>query len=225
MELPFKSLKKIWHPKMICGRSFSHNLGYKENPKTQVNMLWDVIDTVEEAEMTAKFETAQIQSSFLFRNLYRARKISEAVIDQEGKLSSGAIKEMIESMERSPLPAYPNGENDHVTVDHFVKTLSFFSNRKGALSLLERFRLPFSNHYGEELVRDSLALDLKEKLTTAHLRRAVLSALLNPLRQNVGSCFATAPAILVQREQQKRLIGDLYDLLTTCTLKRTFGGG
>ena len=29
MELPFKSLKKIWHPKMICGRSFSYNLGYK----------------------------------------------------------------------------------------------------------------------------------------------------------------------------------------------------
>ncbi|MEM7175702.1 MAG: hypothetical protein AAF443_07240 [Chlamydiota bacterium] len=187
-------------------------------------MLWGIIDTAEEAELTARFEAAQIQSSFLFRNLYRARKISAAVIDQKGKLSSTAMAELIEQMKSSFLPAYASGENDRVTVEHFIKTLSFFSGQKRSLALLERFQPPFSNHYGAALVRDSLALDRKEKLTTAHLRRAVLSALLTPLRQNVGSCFATAPAILVQREQQKRFLTDLYDLLTTCTLKRTFSG-
>lgn len=29
-ELPFKFLEKIWHPKIICSRSFSHNLGLKQ---------------------------------------------------------------------------------------------------------------------------------------------------------------------------------------------------
>jgi hypothetical protein len=40
----------------------------------------------------------------------------------------------------------------------------------------------------------------------------------------VGSCFATAPAILVQRDNPLLLLQDLYQLLSTGKLKRTFGG-
>ena len=44
------------------------------------------------------------------------------------------------------------------------------------------------------------------------------------LRQNVGSCFATAPAILLLDEQIQQVLNDLYELLTTGKLKRIFGG-
>lgn len=61
-------------------------------------------------------------------------------------------------------------------------------------------------------------------ITDAHARRAALSAWLCYLRQNVGSCFATAPAIIVQSEQPELFLLDLHELLSTGQLKRTFGG-
>src|SRR5262249_897492 len=44
------------------------------------------------------------------------------------------------------------------------------------------------------------------------------------LRQNVGSCFATAPAIIIHDEQPLQYFKDLNELLNTGRLKRTFGG-
>lgn len=53
---------------------------------------------------------------------------------------------------------------------------------------------------------------------------AVLSALLFPLRQNVGACFATAPGILIQREQVENLLLDLTSLLTNQRITRVKDG-
>ncbi|MFZ4100129.1 MAG: hypothetical protein ACOYKZ_07395 [Chlamydiia bacterium] len=61
-------------------------------------------------------------------------------------------------------------------------------------------------------------------VTDRIVRVAVLSALLTPLRQSVGSCFATAPAILIQREDPGTLLDDLRQLLDTGRLERTAGG-
>ena len=107
---------------------------------------------------------------------------------------------------------------------HTEKTLRFLRDNKEAKVLLKRFKLPVANPYIELLVRASIKLPKKAKLTDAHLRQAVLSALLCPLRQAVGSCFATAPAIYIQNEQKERLLIDLYDLMMLCQLKRTFSG-
>ena len=51
-----------------------------------------------------------------------------------------------------------------------------------------------------------------------------LIAWLTYLRQNVGSCFATAPAIVVSEEQPELFFKDLSELFGTGRLKRTFGG-
>lgn len=187
-------------------------------------MLWTCINLAEEERLTAELEAARVQSSFLFRSLYRARKISAFLVDDEGLLSLSRLKRLLKDMQISSLPFYPQGSNDFLVVEHFMRVLKFFLEKKAHSELLYRFRLPFSSHFEEELVRASLLLESSEKVTVSHLRQAVLSALLTPLRQNVGSCFATAPAIFVQREQKKQFLTDLYDLLTTLTLKRTFGG-
>lgn len=104
------------------------------------------------------------------------------------------------------------------------KTLLFVRDNKEAKTLLKRFTLPLPNRYIESLVRASIHLPASEALTNEHLQQAVLSALLTPLRQAVGSCFATAPCIYIQNEQKERLLLDLYDLMMLCQLKRTFGG-
>ncbi len=90
------------------------------------------------------------------------------------------------------------------------------------IAALEAFRLPVSDSTIEELIRTTLGIE--GELKDRDLVWASLSALLCPLHQSVGSCFATAPAILVHQEQPLQFLRDLKDLLTTGRLSRTFGG-
>ncbi|MBP9842163.1 MAG: hypothetical protein KBC64_07055 [Simkaniaceae bacterium] len=93
-----------------------------------------------------------------------------------------------------------------------------------SVSFLKRFTNPVGNHLAELYIRDALDLPDTYQITTTYVRRAVLSALLMPLRQSVGSCFATAPAIMIQNEQRERLLQDLFDLIYKGKLKRVIGG-
>lgn len=67
-------------------------------------------------------------------------------------------------------------------------------------------------------------LPTNASISDAHARRAALSAWFCYLRQNVGSCFATAPAIMIHNEQPQQFLIDLADIVSTGRLKRTFGG-
>lgn len=97
-------------------------------------------------------------------------------------------------------------------IDVQIKNLLYLSSREGK-TLLSRFKLPVANSYIETLIRKTLKLSSKQKLEHGHLKEAVVSALLFPLRQIIGSCFATAPAIYIQNEKPERLLLDLYDLM------------
>ncbi|MCB1082108.1 MAG: hypothetical protein KDK63_03070, partial [Chlamydiia bacterium] len=95
---------------------------------------------------------------------------------------------------------------------------------KGGKTLLSRFKFPVASGYVEMLIRRTLRLPDQEKLTDDHLKIAVVSSLIYPLRQVIGSCFATAPAIYIQNQLPERLLLDLYDLMMMGRIKRTFGG-
>jgi len=171
---------------------------------------------VEEEEKIAKaLAKADIQEPFLFRSLARARMLSDLLIDEQGIL----LKKKLPSF-RSGI----QGENDKQVVEHFQHVVNALHDSKDLLNLFNRFKVPVANRYIETLILYSLGLPLKTKVTNRELRQAVLTALLTPLRQNVGSCFATAPGIIIQSEQMERLLLDLYDLVMTCSLSRTFGG-
>ena len=83
---------------------------------------------------------------------------------------------------------------------------------------------PYSNKIAEQIIGDTLQLHEKTPITDAHARRAALSALICYLRQNVGSCFATAPCIVVHDEQPLQFLKDINELLNTGRLKRTWSG-
>lgn len=93
-----------------------------------------------------------------------------------------------------------------------------------SVDFLKRFTYPVANHLVETYIREALDLPEAYHITTTYVRRAVLSAMLMPLRQSVGSCFATAPAILIQQEQQGQFLQDFFDLIYTGRLKRVIGG-
>jgi hypothetical protein len=104
-----------------------------------------------------------------------------------------------------------------------LKGLAYLQTKEGK-TLLSRFKLPVANGYVEMLIRKTLRLPDREKLTNDHLKIAVVSALIYPLRQVIGSCFATAPAMYVQYHLPERFLLDLYDLMMMGKMKRTFGG-
>jgi hypothetical protein len=89
---------------------------------------------------------------------------------------------------------------------------------------IQKFSAPVCHKGAEELIRQTLFPETFQTLTSVHVRKAVLAAWLTPLRQATGSCFATAPAILIQRHNPEQFFKDLYELLTTGQLKRIFKG-
>lgn len=108
-------------------------------------------------------------------------------------------------------------------IDDCFKGFAYLQSKDGK-TLLSRFKLPVVNGYVEMLIRRTLRLPDRERLTNDHLQVAVVSSLIYPLRQVIGSCFATAPAIYIQNELPERLLLDLYDLMMMGKMKRTFAG-
>ena len=51
-----------------------------------------------------------------------------------------------------------------------------------------------------------------------------LSAFLHPLRQSVGSCFATSVCIRIQNGDPESFFSDLFDIFATQVIKRTYEG-
>ena len=105
-----------------------------------------------------------------------------------------------------------------------LKILQLLASTPELQRLLKSIDKPVSHKYADQIIRDSLALPPNTSITDAHARRAALAAWTCLLRQNVGSCFATAPAIVVQSEQPQQFLKDIADILGTGRLKRTFGG-
>lgn len=170
----------------------------------------------EEEEKIAKaLAQTDIQEPFLFRTLARARFLADFFIDEGGSLKKKNFPSFLTGIQ---------GENDKIVLTHFKFVMDSLLKNKDLITLFNRFRVPVSNRYIEKLIIYSLGLPLQTKVTSALFRKAILSALLTPLRQNVGSCFATAPAIVIQKEQLERLLLDLYDLTMSSHLSRTFGG-
>lgn len=182
--------------------------------------LAEILDLEQEARLSQLFDVSGVQESFRFRALHRARRIALALIDDRGEVRQDLLKKLIVALEKEGYIFYPGGYNDGTITEHILPFLRLLAQDE-TLKSLKRFQRPLCHKWAEQIVSETLGMPA---LTDAHIRAAVLCACLTPLRQNVGSCFATAPAILIQREQVSLLIDDLYQLLSTGKLKRTFGG-
>jgi hypothetical protein len=187
------------------------------------HFLVRLFDLQNEARLSFLFDLSAIQESFRFRALRRARRLSLALIDEKGEVKQDLLKKIIATHEQEGFLFYPQGLNDGTVQEHFLRFLKLL-REKEILKSLKRFQKPLCHQWAEKLIFETLGITSSPQVTDAQIRAAVLSACLTPLRQNVGSCFATAPAILIQREQVPQFLDDLYQLLTTGKLKRTFGG-
>jgi hypothetical protein len=118
----------------------------------------------------------------------------------------------------------PTRQYDAKRQQQILKVLETLTSDKNAVMLLKKIGKPYSHKYADQIIRDTMQLPPNTPITDAHARRAALSAWMCTLRQNVGSCFATAPAEIVHDEQAELFLQDINELLNTGRLKRTFGG-
>ncbi len=186
------------------------------------HFLHQLFDVQRELHLTPLFDLSGVQDSYRFRALHRARNLATFLMDSQGEVIPDAVEKVILALEKEGNLFYPQGFSDSTILEHQLTILRQLRSAE-VLKSLKRFQTPLCHGTAERLVFETLREPV-QGITVAHLRRAVLCASLTPLRQNVGSCFATAPAILIQREQYLQFLDDLYQLLSTGKLKRTFGG-
>lgn len=175
-------------------------------------------------DLSLRLDLSKFQESTSVRNVLRTRRLANLLIDDNGDLNTAVLPRIIDLFENSLYSLGPNRQFDTYRQQHLLKVLKLLKENKNLVRMLQNIDKPVSHKYAEQMIRDSLALPPNTPITHAHTRRAVLSAWLCTLRQNVGSCFATAPAIIVQSEQPELFLKDMAELLNTGRLKRTFGG-
>ncbi|MBN4067085.1 hypothetical protein JYU14_03275 [Simkania negevensis] len=165
-----------------------------------------------------------LQDSSVVRNALRARHLAKMLIDRTGSLDRQLLASLIEEMQNNLYSLAPGRHYDAPRQQHVLRVLKKLRDDEAMCALLNKIHAPINQPQAEQLIKDTLLLSSQERVDDATTRRAVLSAWLTYLRQNVGSCFATAPAIMIQDEQPKNFLNDIDMLLSTGCLSRTFAG-
>ncbi|MFT4551464.1 MAG: hypothetical protein ACI9S8_000074 [Chlamydiales bacterium] len=175
-------------------------------------------------DLSYLLDKTTIQDSCAYRNNSRTRKLATLLVNEKGKLDQARLEQTIESLEKNLFSLGPERQHDVSRQRHILKILKRLASNKDDALLLQRINRPLSHQGAESIIRDTLGLSDKVALKDYHARRAALAAWMSYLRQNVGSCFATAPAIIIHGEQGDRFLKDVAEMLATGRLKRTYGG-
>ncbi|MGH2612113.1 MAG: hypothetical protein ACRDFB_03575, partial [Rhabdochlamydiaceae bacterium] len=157
-----------------------------------------------------------LQDSFCYRALMEARLLSAQLVDEKGQLRH--------NITARHFPVYEEGYSDDAIRDHQQRFLKQWQSDPLFVQKFRRFSLPLCHAFAEEVIRWTLDLPPMFKLQDFHIKRAVVTACLTPLRQSIGSCFATAPAILIQQFHPDLFVDDLYELLSRGRLTRIVDG-
>lgn len=216
----FESLELVFdarQPKEFLSKVFE-KICLKE--KKQGAMPWlDRQGTL--LESTGDKSTLQDQGSI--RNVHQARCLAIWLVDDQGHVEESRVLQAKEQIEKKCYPLGPEGSLDACRNQHFLRVLNWLLDKKFLVEF-HRLAKPQGNPLAEELIRYSLVLPAHVMIDDAQTKRAVLSAWLTYLRQNVGSCFATAPVLLVLHEQPWRFLQDMQQLLAQGQITRVVAG-
>ena len=174
--------------------------------------------------ISLEMDATHLQESAAYRSLARAKRIAEYLISDEAVMDLALLDPLIAKIENNLYSILPAREMDAIFLKHTLACLKILKSDKELRRLLFSIDRPEGHKKAEEMIQRACGLESKAGLTKAHARRAALSAWLTLLRQNVGSCFATAPALLIQQEAPRYLFKDINDLFGMGRLKRVVGG-
>ncbi|MEM1282942.1 MAG: hypothetical protein AAGG81_05245 [Chlamydiota bacterium] len=175
-------------------------------------------------DLSERVEGGGFQDSCSVRINLRTRRLANLLVDENGFVNRGVLKHVIEIISQHTYFIGPGRQHDAIREEHLLKMLKLIYESKELVVSLQSISKPYMHPIADQIIKETLQLPPKTTVTNAHARRASLSALLCYLRQALGSCFATAPAIIVHDEQPLQFLADIRELLNTGKLKRTFSG-
>lgn len=175
-------------------------------------------------ELSRRADRSGIQDSVAIRNVALCRELASMLIAEKGELNLSEIDRASSLLKNNLHSLRPDRQYDTRRKLHILQVLDHLKNNKEAVRLLRSIGRPPNNNLVDKLIRATLGLSDSAPLSDIDARRASLAAWFTYLRQTVGSCFATAPAIIVHDEQPLQFLQDLNELFATGRLKRTFGG-
>jgi len=187
-------------------------------------------EEIEQALFSYPFEEIQeieksgLHASCSVVNLVKSRRLADLCITEKGDLDLVTIKRAKEILEHNLFHLGPGLEEDRRRDLHIKNTLSFLLENSKAQLLIKKISRPLANRLAENAIRETLLLSEEQTVDESHVRKAVLVALFTSLRQSLGSCFATAPAIVVQEEFPLVFLQDLDELMATARLTRVVEG-
>lgn len=178
----------------------------------------------EYTKLSQQLDISLLQESCSVRNQLKTRRLARLLIDENGVLDRKALEDVLSAAEKFIYPLGPDRQLDAVRNEHILHVLKHLRDNPKIERLLKMITRPNMHRIAEQTIRETLQLPQKAMVTDTHARQAALAAWLCFLRQNVGSCFATAPAIIVQREQPELLLKDIQEMFSTGRLKRIVEG-
>ena len=177
------------------------------------------------ANLCHSFEKSKLQESFTAINMLRARRLASYLVDDTGQISFDKIPDLISGLTLKQFCIGPKRELDGIRQEHIIYVLKTIDQSEALKKLLNGLYPPENNRLAERLINLSLQrIDYHKRLTSADVKKAVLIACFTYLRQNIGSCFATAPAIIIQSTDIYQMVQDLSDLIHFCQLKKIVAG-
>ena len=166
------------------------------------------------------FDVSHIQESGSWRNVHVGRQLAQELIDENGQIKRRSLFQAIEFLKEKLFSLSSGRHHDGQRQTHLLKILKLFYDNPSYTQQLKKISRPIGHRGAETLIRETLLLPERTPINDAHARMAALAALLTVLRQNVGSCFATAPAILIQQDLPLQFLADISELFGTGRLTR-----
>lgn len=182
------------------------------------------ISVEEYGDISRRLDRSEFQEATVVRNVLKTRQLASLIVEDNGEINVGVLPELIETFKEYLYSLGPDRQHDSYRQEHILGALCALRDNKDLVLALRKVSKPFSHKNADQIIRDTLQLPSNAAVTDALARRAALSAWLCYLRQNVGSCFATAPAIIIHDAQPHAFFQDIDEILNTGRLKRTFGG-
>lgn len=208
-----------FYPRIFSGVSKRLKKYYAEQQNQAERAVAEEYD-----KLSHHLDKSAVQESCSVRNVLRTRRLANLLINTDGELQMNMLGKLIDQLEQHLYSFGPERQYDARRQEHILKVLKLLRDDENLRAKLLSINKPISHKHAERLIRATLQISPKVTLTDTHAKRAALSAWLCYLRQSVGSCFGTAPAILVQQEQPGFFLKDINELLTTGRLTRVFGG-
>lgn len=160
------------------------------------------------------FEGPRFLQGSLIEHIRLTRRIAVELIDESGALNQGRLKAWIVNLEKE------HNWRSAWTLEALKILPAKALDQVYAPDTKRDLRVSF----GLKIIRETLGAAENSAVTDADAKRAALAAFLTDLRQEVGSCFATAPARLIRAELPERFFKDIKDLLSLGFLRRILDG-